>query len=141
MNWVRDGYVELRERLEAGLQDDLFVGLVFEPGVLEALRGGDSLLDVEGEHFIDEVFGVGRDFVELGDAEGVDACLDLLHDLLVVLRVEGGDAGEHDVEDDSERPHVALFVVAFADDFGGDVVGLGEEGVRCRVSSRGTGWG
>ena len=85
-------YVELSERLEARLQDNVFVRLVFEPQVIETLRSGDSLVDFEGQHLLDQVFRVGRHLGELGDAECVDARLDFLHNFLVALRVEWRDA-------------------------------------------------
>ena len=109
--------------------------------MLQALRCCHSLFDLECEHLQDQVFRVGRDFGQLGDVECVKSRLDLLHDLVVVLRVERGDTREQDVEDDAERPDIALFVVPLVDDFRGDVVGLGEWRVRCRASSRGTGVG
>lgn len=46
-----------------------------------------------------------------------------LEDLLLVVSPEGWQAGQQDVEDDTERPEVGLKGVVLAKHFRGDVVG------------------
>ena len=46
----------------------------------------------------------------------------LLHDILVGLPIERGHSREKNICDDTTGPNVALLVVVFVEDLGGDVV-------------------
>ncbi len=83
----------------------------------------DTLFLFDGEHFAEEFFGVGGDFVDFfGDGEGLG--VDTMDESGKVLVFVGADAEEHFVEDDSEGPDVGFYVVWVAfEDFGGHVNG------------------
>lgn len=94
----------------------------------EGVAGGDACVWVLVEHAHEQVAGGGV-CLEAEVVEVDVAVLVLLEDFLKGLAVEGRPLGEHDVEDDSHREHVALGAVVDVgvggrvDDLGRDVAG------------------
>lgn len=84
-----------------------------EKGMLFDLRNGDSARSVECEHGSNEAAESGRATGATRKADpGALGAAERFKDLAVVIAAEGKDTGCHDVETDSEGPHV---------DFGSDI--------------------
>ena len=100
---------------------------VCEPRVLDHLGRTRPLLDVAVQHLQDQVLRCLRHLLPEVAAElHCSALRDALHHLEVVCPRVRRLPHQQDVQDDSQRPDVALLVVAADEDFGGDVVGLRE---------------
>jgi hypothetical protein len=85
---------------------------VADPAVLQALVRREALRRVDDEQVRHQVLGVGRHIVPVGRVEGEIGPPDLPDEGRVGLVVKRGEAGEHGVEDDAQRPQVHLGAVA-----------------------------
>ena len=90
----------------AGDLQGLVAVVAGEPGVLEALVGGQALLLLLGEQLTDEVLALLADVAEGLLVELPVAVLDVLQRLDVGGAGEGREAGEEDVGKHANRPHV-----------------------------------
>mmetsp|Transcript_17869 Transcript_17869/g.38621 ORF Transcript_17869/g.38621 Transcript_17869/m.38621 type:complete len:414 (+) Transcript_17869:757-1998(+) len=107
---LHDGAHVALADLQVALSDG--TALLLEPRVLECSLDGDPPLDAEADHVADEVLGLGRDVVVLGEA--VVALDDRLVRLHVALAQKGVVAKEHDEGDEADAPHVDRLAVALA---------------------------
>jgi hypothetical protein len=90
------------------------------------LRGRQALVRVDDEDPLDEVLCRGGDDVPLLRVHGELPGPDLVEEDVLVLVGKGRVAAEEDVEDDAERPHVAL----------GPVLGTRRDHLRRNVAGR-----
>jgi hypothetical protein len=86
----------------------------------------EALVGVDDEDLADEVLGGGGDDVPLLRVHGELARADLVEEGVLVLVGEGRVAAEEDVEDDAQRPDVAL----------GAVLGVGRDHLGRNVAGR-----
>mmetsp|Transcript_17041 Transcript_17041/g.47972 ORF Transcript_17041/g.47972 Transcript_17041/m.47972 type:complete len:306 (-) Transcript_17041:948-1865(-) len=97
-------------------------GAAGEPGVVEGLLGGHAGGRVPDEEATNKVLRGLGDAVPVLRREVVLRDHDLLEKLLDVLRVKGREAGQEDVRDDADAPHVHLTAVEVVrQDLRGDV--------------------
>lgn len=94
-----------------------------DPGVLEGLLSRGAALRLVGEQLGDQVLCLVGNVVPAWVREGELPDSHLLHDVLIAGPVEGGHAGQDDVQDDTARPDVALLIVLLVEDLGGYVIG------------------
>ena len=102
----------LQIRLEGRALDVLAV--LDDPGVLEHVARRAARVRVHGQQRVDEVLGLVGDLAPEVVVELVDAGLDALVELLVVVVVEGRVAAEQDVREHADGPHVDLLAVGLA---------------------------
>jgi len=95
-----------------------------EPRVIQNIQGAEPLFGIHLHHFLDEVLSLLGYEVPVRTVHFEPADLDILHDHLVVVSIEGRVSAEQDVKNHSQGPDVALFVVCQpSQDLRSDVVG------------------
>ena len=89
--------------------------------MLESINGSQTFVSVEGHKLGDQILGFSTDIAPNLAAERPGAFLDLAQDLLVTS-VERRGTAKHDVQHDTDTPHIALFSVFTIKNLGGDVI-------------------
>ena len=87
---------------------------------------GQTLVHVLAHELFDQILGAVADFRPDLTLERPHALLNTRNDLLLSRSIEGWSTTEHDIEDDTDAPHVTLFVVGANEDLRRNVV-------RCAV--------
>lgn len=93
-----------------------------KPRVLESLRGRQALT-LFAQDALDQVFRLIRHVRPERTLQTELALLDLLHDLLVRVPLEGRLSAKQHVQNDSEGPHIALLAVCPFNDLRCQIVG------------------
>ena len=97
---------------------------VQKPGVLQSLLGRRPLVFIHAHKFAEEILGALTDVLEVSMAHFDIASAYFGQNACVFIAVEGRTAHEHDVEDDTCGPDIALVIVVVVEleDFRCDVV-------------------
>ena len=118
-------YFELLQVVDGFLSQpcvELCLDLLLDPWVLKCSLGIETLLWVLDHELLDEILCLWADTVPDLAAELPRALFDLCQDLLITA-IEWRHATEHDVQNDTDAPQIALLSVSLLEDLRCDVVG------------------
>ena len=90
--------------------------------MLQGINSTETALDINLQELGDQILGLFGDTVPDLALELPDAALDLLDNSILSTSVEGRATAQHDVENDTDRPQVTLFVVTAREDFRRNVI-------------------
>mmetsp|Transcript_22413 Transcript_22413/g.19338 ORF Transcript_22413/g.19338 Transcript_22413/m.19338 type:complete len:207 (-) Transcript_22413:392-1012(-) len=96
--------------------------ILFEPRILKSLFSTITLLWVHIKHFLDHFFSFIGYTGKLFKLERESALSNFFHNFLVIITIKRWESTKENVEDDTARPNVTLFIITTTKDLRGYII-------------------